>query len=167
MIVAALSFAAYIYFKGIPSYDPPQIKEFTMRPTQEKNWRGAHFCTNRSSCHMGKDSRLSGGLMKTLMIRSSELHILPVLQITLFMELENGVVRIGLFSSHRFKEQTADIHLLDAKIYTPVRQWFWNLSFAFKSQTVRWSRHQKSHPWVNPAFCQIHQGILPLNPKIP
>jgi len=67
LIVAALSFAAYIYFKGIPSYDPPQIKEFTIRPTQEKIDEGARISALIcSSCHMGKDGRLSGGLMKDL-----------------------------------------------------------------------------------------------------
>lgn len=67
LIVVVLSFVAFIYFRGIPIYDPPQIKEFTLSPTEQKIEEGARISSLIcSSCHMGTDGKLSGGLMKDL-----------------------------------------------------------------------------------------------------
>ncbi len=58
---------SYIHFKGIPTYDPPIIKEFAIVPTPEKIEEGARISSLLcSSCHLGKDGKLSGGLMKDL-----------------------------------------------------------------------------------------------------
>ncbi len=62
-----LLFIAYIHFKGIPTYDPPAIKEFVIQPTPEKIEEGARISSLLcSNCHLGKDGRLSGGLMRDL-----------------------------------------------------------------------------------------------------
>lgn len=67
LIVLVISFAAFIYFRGIPTYDPPQINEFTLSPTEQKIEEGARISALIcSSCHMGSDGKLSGGLMKDL-----------------------------------------------------------------------------------------------------
>lgn len=59
--------AAYIHFKGIPKYDPPKIADISLSCDSIKTEEGARIaamiCKN---CHLGKDGKLSGGLMKDL-----------------------------------------------------------------------------------------------------
>ncbi len=69
LVVASLIllFVGYIHFKGIPTYDPPVIKELNIQVTPEKIEEGARISSLLcSSCHLGKDGRLSGGLMRDL-----------------------------------------------------------------------------------------------------
>lgn len=64
LVIVAVS---YVYFKGIPNYGPQQIPEFNISPTPEKIEEGARISAMLCShCHMGKDGKLSGGLMRDL-----------------------------------------------------------------------------------------------------
>ncbi|MBK9723023.1 MAG: cytochrome c [Saprospiraceae bacterium] len=68
VFIAILSiFAAYIHFKGIPTYEPPKIKEIIINPTADKIEEGARISSLLcSSCHLGNDGKLSGGFMRDL-----------------------------------------------------------------------------------------------------
>lgn len=67
ILVLILLFVGYIYFRGIPNYDPPVIKEFAIQATPEKIEEGARISSLLcSSCHLGNDGKLSGGLMRDL-----------------------------------------------------------------------------------------------------
>lgn len=76
LIVAVLLFAAFIHFRGIPNYKPPTIVEFTVEITDNKIAEGARLSSMLCShCHMGKDGKLSGGLMQDLDPRFGKAYI--------------------------------------------------------------------------------------------
>ncbi len=57
----------YVYFSGIPEYDPPKEPEYRIEPTAEKVEEGLRLAIMMCShCHLGNDGRLSGGIMKDL-----------------------------------------------------------------------------------------------------